>query len=108
MLKVAFSFFSNVNKSACCTLHSVLSIHSDFDLVLYEHHSNKKENNSNDSIPYRFIAGEMPVTPFITREVQPTNVLKGANVTLTCIATTSSQSPVEVEWIKDNKVRFPQ
>jgi len=48
--------------------------------------------------------GEMPVTPFITREVQPTNVLKGANVTLTCIATTSSQSSVEVEWIKDNKI----
>jgi hypothetical protein len=47
----------------------------------------------------------MPVTPFITREVQPTNVLKGANVTLTCIATTSSQSSVEVEWIKDNKVQ---
>lgn len=48
----------------------------------------------------------MPVTPFITREVQPTNALRGSNVTLTCIATTSSQSPVEVEWIKDNKVAY--
>ncbi|XP_067934763.1 leucine-rich repeats and immunoglobulin-like domains protein 2 isoform X2 [Watersipora subatra] len=48
--------------------------------------------------------GEMPVTPFITREMQAANALRGSNVTLTCIATASRQSELTVEWRKDSKV----
>lgn len=40
----------------------------------------------------------------ITRGIQPTSALKASNVTLTCIATASTQSPVIVEWRKDGEV----